>query len=146
PAPAAKNAAHSASAGSTLGSNSQTLRGALRRTPGPGVARAATTAAAARNAARWAPTYLAPAPPSSPASARPCLADSSRAAAVGATLPGDRIPPGDGPGRTEETVLMALLSPRSQGQAWRFPTPRLTRTRLPGGMGCQAAPRDFIRT
>ena len=34
PAPAAKNAAHSQSAGSTRGSSSQTLRGALRRRPG----------------------------------------------------------------------------------------------------------------
>src|SRR5215831_9360717 len=51
-APAAKNAAHSDSAGSTFGSSSQTLSGFLRRVVVPGSALAATTAAAARSAAR----------------------------------------------------------------------------------------------
>src|SRR5207244_10260241 len=45
-APAAKNAAHSASAGSTRGSSTQTLCGRLRRVDVDGSARAATTAAA----------------------------------------------------------------------------------------------------
>ncbi len=51
-APAAKNAAHSDSAGSTRGSSSQTLWGRFRRADVVGSARAATTAAAARSAAR----------------------------------------------------------------------------------------------
>src|SRR5262249_56283611 len=72
-APAAKNAAHSDSAGSTRGSNSQTLFGPLRRGPVPASGRAATTAAAARSAARWAATYREPAPSSSAASATPSL-------------------------------------------------------------------------
>src|SRR3984957_3533740 len=55
PAPAAKKAAHSVSARSTCGSSSQTLCG-LPRLDLPGSPRAATTAAAARSAARWAST------------------------------------------------------------------------------------------
>jgi hypothetical protein len=84
-APAAKNAAHSCSAGSTRGSSSQTLCGLLRRVVAPGSALAATTAAAARSAARWAATYLAPADPSLSAAASPHRADSSSASADGAT-------------------------------------------------------------
>jgi len=56
PAPAAKNAAHSARAGSTRGRSSQTLDGPFLRRPVPGAGRAATMAAAARRAARWAAT------------------------------------------------------------------------------------------
>jgi hypothetical protein len=51
-APAAKNAAHSASSGATWPMSTQALRG--RRRPGSGRVRAARTAAAPRRAARWA--------------------------------------------------------------------------------------------
>ena len=54
PAPAAKKPAHSASSGATSASSTQAFFCGLRRVGTAGLARAASSAAAARSAATWA--------------------------------------------------------------------------------------------